>query len=160
MGFEDSAFCQMYNARSTRHELMPKAKPLTVRCATRRGTLAQVAKELGNGKVNMLAFVTTTAATKGYVQVVVDNVKKAKKALDGAGLSYSEADVLHVELANVPSEHWQALPESCSLRRSTSASDAQQSEKARRRQVWCSRSLTWTRRLGFDRHSKEEWLLP
>jgi hypothetical protein len=29
-------------------------------------------------------------------------VNKAKKALDGAALSYSEADVLHIELPNLP----------------------------------------------------------
>jgi hypothetical protein len=50
----------------------------------------------------MLAFVTTTSGAEGSVQVVVDNVNKAKKALDGVGLSYTEADVLHVELPHVP----------------------------------------------------------
>jgi hypothetical protein len=36
--------------------------------------------------------------------LVVDNANKAKKALDGAALSYSEADVLHmhIELPNLP----------------------------------------------------------
>ncbi len=36
------------------------------------------------------------------MQVVVDNVNKAKKALEKASLSYTEADVLHVELPNLP----------------------------------------------------------
>ncbi len=64
--------------------------------------MAQVAKVLGDAKVNILAFLTTTSGTEGSVQVVVDNVNKAKKALEGAALSYSEADVLHAELPNVP----------------------------------------------------------
>jgi len=81
---------------------MPKVKELTVLCENRPGTLAQVAKVLGDAKVNILSFLTTTSGTQGSVQVVVDNVNKARKALEGAALSYSEADVLHAELPNVP----------------------------------------------------------
>jgi hypothetical protein len=81
---------------------MPKAKQLTVSCENRPGTLAQIAKAIGDAKVNILAFLTTTSGAEGSVQVVVDNANKAKKALEGAGLSYSEADVLHVELPNMP----------------------------------------------------------
>ena len=81
---------------------MPKAKQLTVSWENRPGTLAQIARVLGDAKVNILAFVTSTSGTEGSVQVVVDNPNKAKKALDGAALSYSQADVLHVELPNLP----------------------------------------------------------
>ena len=34
--------------------------------------------------------------------MVVDSVNKAKKALENAGFKYTESDVLHVELPNVP----------------------------------------------------------
>ena len=81
---------------------MPKTKQLTISCENRPGTLAQMARVLGDAKVNILAFVTSTSGTEGSLQVVVDNANKAKKALDGAALSYSEADVLHVELPNLP----------------------------------------------------------
>ncbi len=81
---------------------MPTAKQLSVPVENRPGTLALVARALGDAKVNILAFLTTTSAGEGVVHVVVDNVNKAKKTLDGAGLSYTEADVLHVELRNVP----------------------------------------------------------
>jgi hypothetical protein len=81
---------------------MPKAKQLTISVENRPGTLAHIARTLGDAKVNILAFLTTTSGTEGSVQVVVDNANKAKKALEGAGLSYSEADVLHVELPNLP----------------------------------------------------------
>jgi|SRR6516165_4263157 hypothetical protein len=80
---------------------MPKAKQLTVFCENRPGTLAQIARVLGDANVNILAFVTIPF-NEGSVQLVVDNVNKAKKALHGAALSYSEADVLHVELPNLP----------------------------------------------------------
>ncbi len=81
---------------------MPKAKQLAVACENRPGTLAHIAKVLGDAKVNILSCLGTTSGTEGSVQVVVDNVNKAKKALDGAGISYTEADVLQVELPNAP----------------------------------------------------------
>ena len=81
---------------------MPKAKQLTVPCENRPGTLAHIAKVLGDAKVNILSCLGTTSGSEGSVQVVVDNANKAKKALDGAGLSYTEADVLQIELPNTP----------------------------------------------------------
>ena len=81
---------------------MPKAKQLTVACENRPGTLAHVAQVLGDGKVNLLAFQLTTSGLEGSAQLVVDNPAKAKKALERAGLSYTEEDVLYVELPNVP----------------------------------------------------------
>jgi len=81
---------------------MAKAKLLTVLCENRPGSLAHVARVLGDSKVNILALLTTSSGIEGTVQVVVDNVNKAKKALSGASLSYSEADVLHLELPNLP----------------------------------------------------------
>ncbi len=81
---------------------MAKAKMLTVSCENRPGTLANLARVLGDAKVNILAFLTTTSETQGSVQLVVDKLEKAKKALDGVALSYTEADVLHVELPNLP----------------------------------------------------------
>jgi hypothetical protein len=91
-----------YNPRSEEVPPMPKAKQLTISCENRPGTLAHVARILGDAKVNILAFLTTTSGAEGSVQVVVDNPNKAKKVLEGASLSYTEADVLHVELPNLP----------------------------------------------------------
>jgi hypothetical protein len=81
---------------------MPKSKQISVRVENRPGTVAQVAKVLGDAKVNILAFLTTTSDSEGAVHAVVDNVKNAKKALDSAGLSYTENDVLYIELKNTP----------------------------------------------------------
>src|SRR5713226_1613942 len=83
-------------------DAMPKAKQLSVRVENRPGTLAHVARVLGDAKVNILAFLTSTLGAEGSVQVVVDNVNKAKKALEGAGLTYTESDVLYIELPNIP----------------------------------------------------------
>ena len=46
--------------------------------------------------------VCSTAVGQGSVQVVVDNVNKAKKALGGAGLSYTEGTLEQFELGNKP----------------------------------------------------------
>jgi hypothetical protein len=81
---------------------MAKAKQLTVALENRPGTLAHLARLLGDAKVNILAASASTSGAQGSVHLVVDNANKAKKALSGAGLSCTEADVLHVELPNVP----------------------------------------------------------
>ena len=78
---------------------MPKAKQLSVSVENRPGTLTRVAKVLGDANVNILAFLTTTSNTEGAVHVV-DNVEKARGALDREKLPFTEADVLHLELPN------------------------------------------------------------
>ena len=78
---------------------MPKAKQLSVSVENRPGTLAHVAKVLGDAKVNILAFLTTTSNTEGAVHVVVDHVEKARGALDREKLPFTE-DVLHLDLPN------------------------------------------------------------
>jgi hypothetical protein len=79
---------------------MPKAKLLSVACENRPGTTARVARTLAEAKVNILAFLVTTAGPEGTTQVVVDSPARAKKALEAARFSFSEFDVLHVELVN------------------------------------------------------------
>jgi hypothetical protein len=69
---------------------MAKVKQLTVSLENRPGTLAQLAKVFADAKVNIVAFLNSTAGAQGSAQVVVDNVKKAKKALGEAELSYTE----------------------------------------------------------------------
>ena len=81
---------------------MAKVKQLTVTCENRPGQLARIAKALGDAKVNILGFHATTSGSEGSVHLVVDNVNKAKKALQGAGLGHTEAEALRVELPHVP----------------------------------------------------------
>jgi hypothetical protein len=81
---------------------MARAKQLTVSHENRPGMVAEIAKVLGDAKVNILSCLTTTSGTEGVTQVVVDKVNKAEKALANAGLSFTEADVLSVELPNTP----------------------------------------------------------
>ncbi len=81
---------------------MPKAKQLTIPCRNRPGTLAQIAKVLGDAKVNIVCCLTTSSGARGAVQVVVDNVNRARKALAAAGLPCRQSDVLYVTLPNKP----------------------------------------------------------
>ena len=81
---------------------MAKVKQLTVALENRPGTLAHMAKVLADAKVNVLALLGSTAVAQGSVQVVVDNVAKAKKALGRAGFSYTEGTLEQFELANKP----------------------------------------------------------
>lgn len=81
---------------------MPKIKELQVSCPNRPGTLAQAARALGDAKVNILGFQVGSLGSEGRAHFIVDDVGKAKKALDAAGLSYTEHDVLHIELPHRP----------------------------------------------------------
>ena len=81
---------------------MPKATQLTLSHQNRPGMLAHIAKVLGDAKVNILAYLTTTSGSEGLTHLVVDNANEAKRAFVSAGLGYTEADVLHVELPNRP----------------------------------------------------------
>ena len=81
---------------------MPRVHQLTVPCENRPGRLAQIATLMGNANVNILGFLLTTSGKKGYVKLVVDDVERAKNALDDADVPYNVEVVLHAKLANTP----------------------------------------------------------
>jgi hypothetical protein len=79
---------------------MAKVKQLTVSLENRPGALAHVTRILADANVNILALLGSTAGTQGSVQVFVDNVNKAKRALNAAGVSFGEGTLEQVELPN------------------------------------------------------------
>ncbi len=81
---------------------MPKVNQLTVPVENHPGSLAHLAKVLGESKVNIQGFLLTTSGAKSFVKLIVDDEEKAKEALYEAGLPYFEQAVLHAKLANVP----------------------------------------------------------
>ena len=81
---------------------MAKVKQLTVALENRPGRLAQVAKVLADAGVNILALLGSTAGMQGSVQVVVDKINPAKKALGAAGLIFAEGTLEEFELSNKP----------------------------------------------------------
>ena len=79
---------------------MAKVKQLTVSLQNQPGRIAAVAKVLADSKVSILGILGSTAGTQGSVQVVVDNITEAKKALSAAQVSYEVGTLEEVELPN------------------------------------------------------------
>jgi hypothetical protein len=81
---------------------MAKTKQLTIAVQNRPGVVAEIARTLGNAKVNILALLAMAQGTSGTVQLIVEDVRRAKKALDGAKLAYQETEAEEYELPNKP----------------------------------------------------------
>jgi len=81
---------------------MAKTKQFTIAVQNRPGAIAEIARTLGDAKVNILALLGTAQGTSGTVQLVVEDSKRAKKALDEAKVSYQETAAEGYELPNKP----------------------------------------------------------
>jgi hypothetical protein len=81
---------------------MAKIKQLTIAVDNQPGAVAEIARTLGNAKVNILALLGTAQGTGGTVQLVVENAARAKKALDGARIAYQETQAEEYEVPNTP----------------------------------------------------------
>jgi hypothetical protein len=79
---------------------MAKIKQFTITVDNQPGAVARIAKALGDSKVNILALLGTSQGTGGTVQLVAEDAKKAKKALDAAQVSYQETPAEQHELPN------------------------------------------------------------
>jgi len=79
---------------------MAKIKQFTIAIENRPGAVAEIAKALGNARVNILALLGTAQATSGTIQLVAEDAKRAKKALDEAKISYRETLAEEHELPN------------------------------------------------------------
>lgn len=88
---------------------MAKTKQFTISVEHRPGAVAEIARTLGNAKVNILSLLGTAQGTSGAVHVVVEDPRRAKKALDQAKISYQENTAEEIELANKPGALAQAL---------------------------------------------------
>lgn len=81
---------------------MAKTKQFTITVDNRPGAVAEIAKTLGNAKVNILALLGTAQGTSGVVQFIAADAKRAMKALDEAKLGYQETTAEQYELSNRP----------------------------------------------------------
>ncbi|HEY7747487.1 MAG TPA: hypothetical protein VH933_02295 [Aestuariivirgaceae bacterium] len=79
---------------------MAKAKQITISVANRPGAVAEAIRALANSKVNILSVLGWNPS--GALQLVFDNPRAAKKALDGANIQYTESSAEVVELPNKP----------------------------------------------------------
>ena len=81
---------------------MAKTKQFTIGVQNQPGVVAGIAKTLGEAKVNILALLATAQGTSGTVQLIVDNARRAKRALDEAKITYRETTAEEYELPNKP----------------------------------------------------------
>ena len=79
---------------------MAKIKQFTIAVENRPGAVAEIAKVLGNARVNVLALLGTAQGTSGTIQLVAEDAKRAKKALNEAKISYRETVAEEYELPN------------------------------------------------------------
>jgi hypothetical protein len=81
---------------------MAKTKQFIIAVENQPGTVAEIAKTLGDAKVNILSLVGTAQGTGGTLQLIVEDARRAKKALDSARIAYQETPAEEHELANKP----------------------------------------------------------
>ncbi|HEV1993980.1 MAG TPA: hypothetical protein VGR03_06605 [Candidatus Acidoferrum sp.] len=88
---------------------MAKTKQFTIAIDNQPGAVAAIARTLGDAKVNILALLGTAQGTAGSVQLVVDDARRAKKALDAARIAYQETPAETYDLPNKPGALAQCL---------------------------------------------------
>lgn len=88
---------------------MAKTKQFTISVQNRPGVVLEIAKALGDAKVNILSLLGTAQGTTGTVQLIAENARGAKKALDAAKITYQEAPAEQYDLANKPGALAQCL---------------------------------------------------
>jgi len=89
---------------------MAKTKQFTISVDNQPGAVAAIARTLGDAKVNILSLLGTAQGTAGTVQLIAEDARRAKKALDAARISYQETPAETYDLSNKPG----ALAESLS----------------------------------------------
>lgn len=75
---------------------------LTVFLPNKPGTLAHMAQVLGDAHIQMHALMVADTADFGIVRIICDTPKAASAALEAEGFFASTAQVLAVEVENVP----------------------------------------------------------
>ncbi len=88
---------------------MAKIKQFTITIDNQPGAVAAIARALGDAKVNILSLLGTAQGTAGSVQFIVDDARRAKKALDAARIAYQETPAEACDLPNKPGALAQCL---------------------------------------------------
>jgi len=77
-------------------------KQISVFLENTSGRLGEVTKILGEGNINLRAITIADTADFGILRLIVDDVEKALKVLEGAGFTAKVTDVIGVEVADKP----------------------------------------------------------
>ncbi len=83
---------------------MPVIKEFTVLLEDRPSILGNVCRALAERGVNILALQSFPTGGKIVTRFIVDNPPAAKTALVNEGLTYAEAEIVHVKIAHRPGE--------------------------------------------------------
>src|SRR5207253_10996368 len=81
---------------------MAKTKQFTITIDNQPGAVARIAKTLGDAKVNILSLLGTAQGAAGIVQLIAEDARRAKKALDNARISYQETPAETYDLPHKP----------------------------------------------------------
>jgi len=79
---------------------MAKTKQFTIAIDHQPGAVARIAKTLGDAKVNILCLLGTSQGTAGTLQLIAEDARRARKALDAARIAYRETPAEQYELPN------------------------------------------------------------
>ena len=79
---------------------MAKIKQFTISIDNRPRAVAEIATTLGSAKVNILSLLGTAQGTSGTIQLVAEDARRARKALDAAKIPYQETAAEQYELPN------------------------------------------------------------
>jgi len=79
---------------------MAKTKQFTITIQNQPGSLAAITRPLSAGKVNLVALLATSQGTTATIQLIAENPKKAKRALDEAHIAYQETPAEELSLLN------------------------------------------------------------
>ena len=86
--------------------VMSRTKQFRIAVRNHPGAVAEIARKLGNAKVNILALLGTAQGTAGTVQFVVEDSARAKRALDESKIRYEEMPAEQLELPNKAGARW------------------------------------------------------
>lgn len=81
---------------------MPKVTQFVISEESKPGTLARVASVLGNAGVNIKAFSAPEVTGHGKLRVIVSDMDRAREALQGDKIKFTEEEALVLSLANTP----------------------------------------------------------
>jgi hypothetical protein len=83
---------------------MPITKELTLRMDNRSGSLGRVCRSLADHGINIVAFQSIPSERTVLVCIVVDKPAAAEAVLEEERITYTEAEVLQVQLPHAPGE--------------------------------------------------------
>ena len=79
---------------------MAKIRQFTISVENRPGAAAEIARTLGNARVNILSLAGAAQGANGTIELVAEDAKRAKRALDDAKIAYQETAAEGYELPN------------------------------------------------------------